>query len=98
MSQLREMAELIQRCQHDKWGWLQDIDEILRLPHVKLCSYHSDALAYYKLQRHYNSLDEAGEHPQNTTVFIREVGRSLQYIRYGDKWEYVGDVPDSVFE
>lgn len=94
MTYTREMASLVARHQLDKFGY-GNISELIIDPN--LASLWFDALAYYKQNNHYLSLDDITDPQPGVTYFIRLENSRLEY-QWNGKWNDEPLVlPDSIY-
>lgn len=97
MSYQTERAALIQRFIKDKWGWEETIEAILKWSSLEFNATWFDALAYYRLENHYPSLEDVPDPHVGMTVFIREESKRVQYVFEQGEWVKVQDVEDRIY-
>lgn len=93
---------LIQRHRIDELNWHCTIEELEKeLPRLtkEFIGAYYDALAYYKMNNFYESLDDVVDPKEDQLVHIRisSEKRCIQYAWRG-KWVYIGDMLDKFIE
>lgn len=95
----KELIDLLTRYKKAKYGTDTTPEAILYLTPYEQAIYRFDAWAYFGEERHFMSLDQVPEeYKDGERIHIRVPGKRMLYRWIEGKWEYEGEISDSLYK
>lgn len=95
-----EWYDICAKYMHMKYGWTPTKEEFLGWSMREKYAVHVDALAMFKMHRHYFSLDDVPDKCKDgNIVWIRGDKKSTQYYwsKKHEEWMEIGSVHDELY-